>query len=80
MNEWLTVHFWVYLVMFLFVLYRAIVMTYQEHLGVTYITLNEDSCPRMLIHNKCPVPLLFKENVKGSKDYFNGHPNQGLPF
>ncbi|XP_061571778.1 intermembrane lipid transfer protein VPS13B-like isoform X1 [Cololabis saira] len=43
---------------------RAIVLTYQEHLGVTYITLNEDPCPRMLIHNKCPVPLLFKENVK----------------
>ncbi|KAM4581445.1 intermembrane lipid transfer protein VPS13B isoform 3-T3 [Odontesthes bonariensis] len=43
---------------------RAIVLTYQEHLGVTYITLNEDPCPRMLIHNKCPVPLLLKENVK----------------
>ncbi|KAM9309789.1 intermembrane lipid transfer protein VPS13B [Pholidichthys leucotaenia] len=43
---------------------RAIVMTYQEHLGVTYITLNEDPCPRMLIHNKCPIPLLLKENVK----------------
>ncbi|XP_047455657.1 vacuolar protein sorting-associated protein 13B-like isoform X2 [Mugil cephalus] len=43
---------------------RAIVLTYQEHLGVTYITLNEDPCPRMLIHNKCPIPLVFKENVK----------------
>ncbi|KAM9851512.1 intermembrane lipid transfer protein VPS13B [Aulostomus maculatus] len=43
---------------------RAIVLTYQEHLGVTYITLNEDPCPRMLIHNKCPIPLLLKENVK----------------
>uniref|UniRef100_A0AAQ5ZM51 Vacuolar protein sorting 13 homolog B n=1 Tax=Amphiprion ocellaris TaxID=80972 RepID=A0AAQ5ZM51_AMPOC len=42
----------------------AIVLTYQEHLGVTYITLNEDPCPRMLIHNKCPIPLLLKENVK----------------
>nr|XP_019946668.1 PREDICTED: vacuolar protein sorting-associated protein 13B [Paralichthys olivaceus] len=43
---------------------RAIVLTYQEHLGVTYITLNEDPCPRMLIHNKCPIPLLLKETVK----------------
>ncbi|XP_028983860.1 intermembrane lipid transfer protein VPS13B-like isoform X3 [Betta splendens] len=43
---------------------RAIVLTHQEHLGVTYITLNEDPCPRMLIHNKCPIPLLLKENVK----------------
>uniref|UniRef100_A0A7N6B3G8 Vacuolar protein sorting 13 homolog B n=1 Tax=Anabas testudineus TaxID=64144 RepID=A0A7N6B3G8_ANATE len=43
---------------------RAIVLTYQEHLGVTYITLNEDPCPRMLIHNKCPIPLLLKEDVK----------------
>lgn len=49
---------------------RAIVLTYQEHLGVTYITLNEDPCPRMLIHNKCPIPLLFKENVKGGKVEF----------
>ncbi|XP_030013589.1 vacuolar protein sorting-associated protein 13B isoform X3 [Sphaeramia orbicularis] len=43
---------------------RAIVLTYQEHLGVTYITLNEDPHPRMLIHNKCPIPLLLKENSK----------------
>uniref|UniRef100_A0A3Q1G5R2 Vacuolar protein sorting 13 homolog B n=1 Tax=Acanthochromis polyacanthus TaxID=80966 RepID=A0A3Q1G5R2_9TELE len=43
---------------------RAIVLTYQEHLGVTYITLNEDPCPRMLVNNKCPIPLLLRENVK----------------
>ncbi|XP_074510650.1 intermembrane lipid transfer protein VPS13B isoform X2 [Sebastes fasciatus] len=43
---------------------RGIVLTYQEHLGVTYIILNEDPCPRMLIHNKCPIPLLLKETVK----------------
>ncbi|XP_049585798.1 intermembrane lipid transfer protein VPS13B isoform X1 [Syngnathus scovelli] len=43
---------------------RAIVLTYQEHLGVTYMTLNEDPCPPMLVHNKCPVQLLLKENVK----------------
>lgn len=42
-------------------------LTYQEHLGVTYITLNEDPCPRMLIENRCPVPLLLKENVKGKQ-------------
>lgn len=44
---------------------RCILMTYQEHLGVTYIFLDEDRSPRMLIHNKCPVPLLLKETVKG---------------
>nr|XP_015804809.2 intermembrane lipid transfer protein VPS13B isoform X1 [Nothobranchius furzeri] len=43
---------------------RAVVLTYQEHQGVTYLTLNEDPCPRMLIHNKCPIPLLLMENVK----------------
>ncbi|XP_041797507.1 vacuolar protein sorting-associated protein 13B-like isoform X1 [Chelmon rostratus] len=43
---------------------RCIVLTYQEHLGVTYIILNEDPSPRMLIHNKCPIPLLLKETVK----------------
>ncbi|XP_072572926.1 intermembrane lipid transfer protein VPS13B isoform X4 [Paramormyrops kingsleyae] len=43
---------------------RALVMTYQEHLGVTYITLNEDPCPHMLIHNQCPIPLLLKENLR----------------
>uniref|UniRef100_A0A8C2X0N4 Vacuolar protein sorting 13 homolog B n=1 Tax=Cyclopterus lumpus TaxID=8103 RepID=A0A8C2X0N4_CYCLU len=43
---------------------RSIVLTYQEHLGVTYIILNEDPCPRMLIHNKCPIPILLKETVK----------------
>ncbi|XP_051922637.1 intermembrane lipid transfer protein VPS13B-like isoform X3 [Hippocampus zosterae] len=43
---------------------RAIVLTYQEHLGVTYITLNEDPCPPMLVHNNCPIQLLLKENVK----------------
>lgn len=58
---------WSCLFMFLFVFCRAIVLTYQEHLGVTYITLNEDPSPRMLIHNKCPIPLLLKENVKGRK-------------
>lgn len=44
---------------------RCILMTYQEHLGVTYLVLSEDRAPRMLIHNKCPVPLLMKETVKG---------------
>uniref|UniRef100_A0A671VBR1 Vacuolar protein sorting 13 homolog B n=1 Tax=Sparus aurata TaxID=8175 RepID=A0A671VBR1_SPAAU len=43
---------------------RGLVLTYQEHLGVTYIILNEDPSPRMLIHNKCPIPLLLKETVK----------------
>ncbi|XP_030225865.1 vacuolar protein sorting-associated protein 13B isoform X5 [Gadus morhua] len=43
---------------------RALVLTYQEHLGVTYLSLNEDPCPPMLIHNKCPIPLLLKENLK----------------
>lgn len=62
---------WLYLsqmCLFLFVYSRAIVLTYQEHLGVTYITLNEDPCPPMLVHNKCPIQLLLKENVKGEKE------------
>lgn len=40
-------------------------MTNQEHLGVTYIFLNVDPSPRMLIQNQCPFPLLLKETVKG---------------
>lgn len=44
---------------------RCVLMTLQEHMGVTYIILNEDRSPRMLIHNKCPVPLLLKETAKG---------------
>ncbi|KAJ8394619.1 hypothetical protein AAFF_G00044220 [Aldrovandia affinis] len=44
---------------------RALVLTYQEHLGVTYLTLNEDPYPRLLVHNKCPIALLLKENVRG---------------
>ncbi|XP_037586040.1 vacuolar protein sorting-associated protein 13B [Cebus imitator] len=43
---------------------RAIVLTYQEHLGVTYLTLSEDPSPRVIIHNRCPVTMLIKENIK----------------
>lgn len=50
-----------------FVFCRSIVLTYQEHLGVTYIILNVDPSPRMLIHNKCPIPLLLKETMKGRR-------------
>ncbi|MGH0139613.1 UNVERIFIED_CONTAM: hypothetical protein FKN15_016979 [Acipenser sinensis] len=42
----------------------AIVLAYEEHLGVTYMTLTEDPCPRMIINSKCPVPLVMKENIK----------------
>ncbi|KAL8181853.1 UNVERIFIED_CONTAM: Vacuolar protein sorting-associated protein 13B, partial [Gekko kuhli] len=42
----------------------ALVLTYQEHLGVTYLTLSEDPSPRIIIHNRCPVSLLLKENIK----------------
>lgn len=78
-----TVYLWLCLFIILFC--RAIVLTYQEHLGVTYITLNEDPCPRMLIHNKCPIPLLLKENVKGRerKQDLTGldcSPHISLPF
>ncbi|KAK6325959.1 hypothetical protein J4Q44_G00016030 [Coregonus suidteri] len=45
---------------------RALVMTYQEHLGITYVTLNEDPCPHMLIHNQTPLSMLLRENVKES--------------
>ncbi|XP_035381767.1 vacuolar protein sorting-associated protein 13B isoform X2 [Electrophorus electricus] len=43
---------------------RALVVTYQEHLGIGYISVNEDACPRMLIHNHCPMALLLKENIR----------------
>lgn len=66
--EWVGI--WTVIGVFLFTFYlfcRGIVLTYQEHLGVTYIILNLDPSPRMLIHNKCPFPLLLKETVKGKK-------------
>ncbi|KAG7317797.1 hypothetical protein KOW79_018832 [Hemibagrus wyckioides] len=43
---------------------RALVVTYLEHLGINYIAVSEDQCPRMLIHNLCPKTLLLKENLK----------------
>uniref|UniRef100_H3D702 Vacuolar protein sorting 13 homolog B n=1 Tax=Tetraodon nigroviridis TaxID=99883 RepID=H3D702_TETNG len=43
---------------------RCIVLTHQEHLGVTYVFLNVDPSPRMLIQNQCPISLLLKETVK----------------
>ncbi|XP_074741394.1 intermembrane lipid transfer protein VPS13B isoform X5 [Strix uralensis] len=48
---------------------RAIALTYQEHLGVTYITLTEDPSPRIIIHNRCSVPLLVKENFKDTPKF-----------
>lgn len=47
-------------------LWRAVVLTYQEHLGVTYLTLTEDPSPRVIIRNRCTVALLMKENIKGT--------------
>ncbi|XP_056409444.1 intermembrane lipid transfer protein VPS13B-like [Hyla sarda] len=43
---------------------KALVLTYQEHFGVTYITLTEDPSPRVIIRNRCTVSLLLKENIK----------------
>ncbi|XP_036089202.1 vacuolar protein sorting-associated protein 13B isoform X1 [Rousettus aegyptiacus] len=43
---------------------RAIALTYQEHFGVTYLTLSEDPSPRIIFHNRCPVTVLIKENIK----------------
>ncbi|KAM9198438.1 intermembrane lipid transfer protein VPS13B [Dugong dugon] len=43
---------------------RAIALTYQEHFGVTYLTLSEDPSPRIIFHNRCPVTMLVKENIK----------------
>ncbi|NXA45453.1 VP13B protein, partial [Nothocercus julius] len=48
---------------------RAIALTYQEHLGVTYLTLTEDPSPRIIIHNKCSVSLLVKENFKDTPKF-----------
>ncbi|XP_060051757.1 intermembrane lipid transfer protein VPS13B [Erinaceus europaeus] len=43
---------------------RAIALTYQEHLGITYLTLSEDPSPRIIFHNRCTVTILTKENIK----------------
>ncbi|XP_063055639.1 intermembrane lipid transfer protein VPS13B-like [Engraulis encrasicolus] len=43
---------------------RPLVLTYQEHMGVTYVTVSEDPSPRMLLHNRCPIDLLLKENTR----------------
>ncbi|XP_066525855.1 intermembrane lipid transfer protein VPS13B-like isoform X2 [Hoplias malabaricus] len=43
---------------------KALVLTYQEHLGISYISVSEDPCPRMLIHNRCVRTLLLKENLR----------------
>ncbi|XP_071660013.1 intermembrane lipid transfer protein VPS13B isoform X8 [Patagioenas fasciata] len=48
---------------------RPIALTYQEHLGVTYLTLTEDPSPRIIIHNKCSIPLLVKENFKDTPKF-----------
>ncbi|XP_061459906.1 intermembrane lipid transfer protein VPS13B isoform X5 [Rhineura floridana] len=48
---------------------RAIALTYQEHLGVTYLTLSEDPSPRIIIHNRCPVSLLVQENIKDAPKF-----------
>nr|XP_023961065.1 vacuolar protein sorting-associated protein 13B isoform X16 [Chrysemys picta bellii] len=48
---------------------RAIALTYQEHLGVTYLTLTEDPSPRIIIHNRCSVSLLIKENIKDTPKF-----------
>ncbi|XP_028837760.1 vacuolar protein sorting-associated protein 13B isoform X2 [Denticeps clupeoides] len=43
---------------------RTLVVTCQEYMGITYITVSEDPCPRMLLHNRCPIGILLKENLK----------------
>ncbi|XP_069778608.1 intermembrane lipid transfer protein VPS13B-like isoform X4 [Narcine bancroftii] len=43
---------------------RAVVVSYQEHLGVTYVTFSEDPGSRMIIHNRCTVPIMMNENIK----------------
>ncbi|XP_075405556.1 intermembrane lipid transfer protein VPS13B isoform X3 [Tenrec ecaudatus] len=48
---------------------RAITLTYQEHFGVTYLTLSEDPSPRIIFHNQCPVTMLLKENIKDTPKF-----------
>ncbi|XP_062394523.1 intermembrane lipid transfer protein VPS13B-like isoform X2 [Sardina pilchardus] len=43
---------------------RALVVTYQEHMGITFITVSEDPCPRVLLHNRCPIAMVLKENLR----------------
>uniref|UniRef100_A0A8C3BAQ6 Vacuolar protein sorting 13 homolog B n=1 Tax=Cairina moschata TaxID=8855 RepID=A0A8C3BAQ6_CAIMO len=47
----------------------AITLTYQEHLGVTYLTLTEDPSPRIIIHNRCSISLLVQENFKDTPKF-----------
>ncbi|XP_072462964.1 intermembrane lipid transfer protein VPS13B isoform X2 [Notamacropus eugenii] len=48
---------------------RAIALTHQQYLGVTYLTLTEDPSPRILLHNKCPVTMLMRENIKDTPKF-----------
>ncbi|KAM4688560.1 intermembrane lipid transfer protein VPS13B [Discoglossus pictus] len=48
---------------------KALVLTYQEHLGVTYVSLTEDPSPRIIIRNRCTVALLLKENIKDTPKF-----------
>ncbi|XP_036063837.1 vacuolar protein sorting-associated protein 13B isoform X4 [Onychomys torridus] len=43
---------------------RAVALTYQEHFGITYLTISEDPSPRVIFHNRCPVTILIKENIR----------------
>lgn len=43
---------------------RALALTYQEHFGITYLTISEDPSPRVVLHSRCPVPILIKENIR----------------
>ncbi|KAM9308647.1 intermembrane lipid transfer protein VPS13B [Gastrophryne carolinensis] len=48
---------------------KAMVLTYQEHFGVTYLTLTEDPSPRIIIRNRCTVALLLRENIKDTPKF-----------
>ncbi|XP_074056673.1 intermembrane lipid transfer protein VPS13B isoform X6 [Macrotis lagotis] len=48
---------------------RAIALTHQQYLGVTYLTFTEDPSPRIILHNKCPVTMLMRENIKDTPKF-----------
>uniref|UniRef100_A0A8C4PXQ0 VPS13-like middle region domain-containing protein n=1 Tax=Eptatretus burgeri TaxID=7764 RepID=A0A8C4PXQ0_EPTBU len=44
---------------------RPLLLIWNENLGVNYLNLTLDPCPRMLIYNHCSVPIQMKEVISG---------------
>uniref|UniRef100_UPI00358FB320 intermembrane lipid transfer protein VPS13B isoform X2 n=1 Tax=Myxine glutinosa TaxID=7769 RepID=UPI00358FB320 len=44
---------------------RPLLLIWNENLGVNYLNLTLDPCPRMLIYNHCSIPIQMKEVISG---------------